>query len=90
MDKQAFPTLDQDRWMIKAVDIKDQVDGLPNSAEFNSPPDSSAATHADCDTPISSKMQEDAQTVDAEDTIEKAEEILSSRGFIAAPVLGSN
>src|SRR5450631_77964 len=95
MDKQSFPILDQDRWAISAADIEGRIGGILDSAVFSFPAESPKVATArfgapKTNKPISSMMDPNAWTIDAEDTIEKVEEILSRQSSSAVPVMGSN
>jgi predicted transcriptional regulator len=95
MDKQAFPVLDPDRWEVEEKDAGDGARGRPGVAEPTAPAESpdgvtTAISHRKNCEPISSMMQEDVQSIDAEDTIEKVELALAERGYTSIPVMGSN
>jgi CBS domain-containing protein len=94
MGNQAFPTLDQTRWISPAIDIEDRVGGVLDSANSYSSMDLQDAEteirEPKAGKPISSMMQQNVRSVDAEDTIDKVEEILFAHGSSSAPVIGSN
>jgi predicted transcriptional regulator len=95
MDKQSFPTLHQDRRTISERRVASRVDGILGSVDSDSPADAPlAGTVAVSDLKISksisSMMERNLCTVDAEDTVGKVEEVLATQGCSSVSVMGSN
>ena len=91
MDKQSFPTLDQDRWTLSEKLAEDRIDAQLEAVDFHSAIAAPFIEHAAASgMPVSSIMKICLWTVHAEDTIEKVEQILSEHALSSAPVLGSD
>lgn len=86
MQNRLFPTLDQHRWPR----LETVMDGPVNGIGSCSPLVSSIAAPAAFGKPVSSMMERNMWTVDAEDMVEEVEQILARQGLASIPVVGSN
>ncbi|CAN5287028.1 hypothetical protein BH11PSE11_BH11PSE11_07990 [soil metagenome] len=92
MDKQTFPTLDQERWTTSPLDVDARVGAVLDISNPVASPGfaNDAVESTRTSAPISSAMQENVPTVDAEDFIDQVERVLGTNNLTAVPVLGSN